>query len=124
MRLTEAIALGTLGVGLGFGGGYLKGKHSGETDRMQLAAQVEIANGNIDACALSLEELREQNEAEVAKADKHAEATKRALEDVVRENLVLADQLADVERRMALAASDPTCAEQMEAELCAAVPLL
>jgi len=124
MRLMEAIALGAIGMALAFGGGYLKGKHAGQTDRMQLAAQVEIANGNIDACAVSLSEVRRQGEAEVAKAEQHAVATKQALEDVVRENLALADQLAEVEHSQAQARLEPTCREQMEVELCAAVPLL
>ncbi len=124
MRLTEALMLATVGMALAFGGGYLKGKHTGETDRMQLGAQVAAANANVDACALSLAEVREQGEAELARSDRHAEATKQALEDVVRENLALADQLSAVEREMALAGQDPTCRDQMEAELCAAVPLL
>lgn len=124
MPLMHALAIAAIAAVLGFFGGCAKGKYAGESDRMALAAQVQIANGSIDACAESLLSMQGHAEAELARAERNEQATAEALETVVRENLALSDQLADVERRQARARLEPTCREQMEVELCPSVPLL
>lgn len=124
MPLMHALAIAVLAAFLAFVGGCVKGKHASESDRMVLAAQLQIANGNVDGCAASLAEARDHSEAELEKAAGQEQATAQALETVVKENLALADQLWQAERELAGARKEPTCREQLEVELCAAVPLL
>lgn len=102
----------------------MKGKHAGETERMVLAAQVETANTNIEACASTLSDMRTQAEAELARVEDQAQAVSDALQSVVTENLNLGQRMAELERQAAIAEQDPTCREQMEVELCPSVPLL
>lgn len=124
MRLIEAIGLIALASLIAFVGGCVKGQHEGETERMVLSAQVQNANSNVEACAVSLEALQQQAREDIARAEEYADAGKQALEDVVRENLAMADQLSEVERQEAQARLEPTCREQLEVELCPSVPLL
>ena len=124
MPLMHALAIAVLAAFLAFVGGCVKGKHASETDRMVLAAQLQIANGNVDACAASLADARGHAEAELEKAAGHEQATAQALETVVKENLALADKLGKAEQDLAMAMGEPTCRQQLEMELCAAVPLL
>ncbi len=124
MNLIEAIGLATIGMAVAFVGGCIKGEHKGETERMVLSAKVQNANGNIEACAVSLDAMQQQAAEELAKAEEYADAGKQALEDVVRENLALADQLAEIEHRQAQARLEPGCREQLEIEICPQVPLL
>lgn len=124
MPLMHALAIAVIAAFLAFVGGCVKGEHDSETDGMALAAQLNIANGNVDACAASLTEARGHAEAELEKAAGHEQATAQALETVVKENLALADQLWQAERELAGARKEATCRQQLEVELCAAVPLL
>lgn len=124
MPLMHALAIAVLAAFLAFVGGCVKGKHASESDRMVLAAQLQIANGNVDACAASLSEFRDHAADELSKAEGHEQATAQALESVVKENLALSDQLWQAERALSMAMQESTCRQQLEMELCPSVPLL
>lgn len=114
MPLLHALAIAALAALLAFIGGCVKGEAS---------AQVSNANASIDACAASLAAIQDQHAGEIAKRDEAIEAGMKAVEQVVRENLAIGNRVAESERRMAVARQEPTCRQQLEVELCEALPL-
>lgn len=124
MNVLEMVALGVVGTGIAFVGGCVHGKQSGASERMTLAAEIRTANSSTEVCAASLEALRQQAEADIAKAKRQAEATAKAAESLALENMHLSDALSDSEKALARAGQEPTCRDQLEMELCPAVPLL
>lgn len=123
MNLVETIGACVLAALLAFVGGCVKGKADSKSETAILSAQVHNANASIDACAVSLAAIQDQHAGEIAKRDEAIEAGMKAVENVVRENLAFADVLAESERRMVMARQEPTCRQQLEVELCAALPL-
>lgn len=123
MNLVETIGACVLIALLAFIGGCVKGKASAKDETALLSAQVASANASIDACAASLAAIQDQHAGEIAKRDEAIEAGMKAVEQVVRENLAIGDRVAESERRMAVARQEPTCRQQMEVELCEALPL-
>ena len=124
MPLLHALAIAALCALVGFGAGCVKGKRSGESDRAALSAQVGNARASVEACATTVAAMQQHAQGEIERAAKQADATNQALQDVVRENLAFADQIGALERQMAGARQEPTCREQMEAQLCESIPLL
>ena len=123
MNLVETIGACVLAALLAFVGGCVKGKASATNETALLSAQVSNANASIDACAASLAAIQDQHAGEIAKRDEAIEAGMKAVEQVVRENLAIGDRVAESERRMAVARQEPTCRQQLEVELCEALPL-
>ena len=123
MPLLHALAIAALAALLAFVGGCAKGKASATNETALLSAQVSNANASIDACAASLAAIQDQHAGEIAKRDEAIEAGMKAIEQVVRENLAIGDRVAESERRMAVARQEPTCRQQLEMELCEALPL-
>lgn len=121
LRVVGLIALCALAA---FAGGCAFGKRASSVEVTRLASAVEQANGHTEACATALAGLQQAGRDELARAEREAEQAAAAVEDLVRENLALADQLGDVEARMARARQEPTCRQQLEVELCETVPLL
>lgn len=123
MNLVETIGACVLIALLAFIGGCVKGEASAKGKTELLSAQVSNANASIDACAASLAAIQDQHAGEIAKRDEAIEAGMKAVEQVVRENLAIGDRVAESERRMAVARQEPTCRQQLEVELCEALPL-
>ena len=123
MNLVETIGACVLIALLAFIGGCVKGEASAKGKTALLSAQVSNANASIDACAASLAAIQDQHAGEIAKRDEAIEAGMKAVEQVVRENLAIGDRVAESERRMAVARQEPTCRQQLEMELCEALPL-
>lgn len=124
MRIIEAIGLCAVIALAAFVGGCMKGKYEGATERMTLAAQVELGNENIEACVVSLAAMQDQAAGEIARAQAQEQATALALEQLADENLAIGKLLSDAHRQMAEARQTPTCREQLEVELCPSIPLL
>ena len=123
MNLVETIGACVLIALLAFIGGCVKGEASAKGKTELLSAQVSNANASIDACAASLAAIQDQHAGEIAKRDEAIEAGMKAVEQVVRENLAIGDRVAESERRMVIARQEPTCRQQLEVELCEALPL-
>lgn len=124
MDILRAAGVGVIALAIGTVSGCLYGRADGSEERGRLAERLASANLSVEVCAGSLYDLREQQAEELRKVEEQAQAAQQAAEDLARENLDLAAKTADLEQQIAQARMDPTCRDQMEVELCPAIPLL
>lgn len=96
--------------------------YSDKADEMR--ASLAVAKGQSEACATALEDVNAATDEAKVAAARAERAGQQAAQAAVQAAREAEEREREARRALGEARRDPTCAEQLEIKLCAAIPLL